>query len=50
MLLRLTTITLPALGFQTRAQLDIDSRGRIETKRFGDFDEIQFIDVEYGAE
>lgn len=53
-LLRLTSVSPSALYLLVSAhagtQGDIDTRRGWETETFGDFDEIEFIDVEDGAE
>lgn len=50
LLFRLAAITLPILGLQACAELDVHSRRCGESERLGDLDKIQFVDVEYGAE
>ena len=45
-----TLLLLFLVAAQTRAQLDVDAWRRLETEAFGYFDEIEFVDVEDGAE
>lgn len=55
---RLTTVVSAALGLvvvvipalHAGADGDVDARRRGETERFGDFDEVEGVDVEDGAQ
>lgn len=43
-------LLLALVPAQTGTQLDVDARGGRESETLGDFDEIEFVDVENGAE
>ena len=45
-----TLLLLLLVAAETRAELDVDARGRLEAEALGYLDEVEFVDVEDGAE